>query len=129
MKITSIYASTPVDRTAAMVTSQKGCANTSNLSPEQLRENLVVREKKLKYTLMCLPKGSIERKQVAKEFHATCTKINAIRPKKRCPGIESFFVGEARKYLTKYQFDTIMNRAGNEYEKKREKDMDGITYE
>ena len=71
--------STPVNRTAGLVTSQSGCSD--ELTPEQIRENLVAKVKKLQEDIKTLTGG--EKKKVGLQIHHLQTEINAIRAKQK----------------------------------------------
>ncbi len=105
-----VYHLNPVNKTTAIAVSQTGCTKDSKLTDEQLRENLVIRVKKIDTELKAVPKGFF-RSQLGKEKQEIQNKITAIRPKKKSPGIENFFIEAARETLTKPQFSMLMSRA------------------
>lgn len=106
-----IYSSVPVNKVAAIVIGQSGCASDDTLNNEQLRENLVSRWKKLQSELLLLPKKSLKRKALGQEMQGMQDKINEIRPAKKAKGVEGYFIDAAREALTKPQFDILMGKA------------------
>lgn len=113
----NIYFSDPIDSTAKRVTSQSGCSG-SHISDEKLRENLVKNWKHLRNSLVQYPKNSRKRKQIGLELLDLQDRIHEIRPKKKAPGVENYFINAARDILTKAQFNIIMSRAVKEMEEK-----------
>ena len=106
-----IYDRQPVNKTAAVVTSQSGCASDDTLSGEQLRENLVAQLKALLVEILKHPRGSQKRKALNIMKRDIEIQINAIRPKRKAPSVDQYFIGEAREALLPFQFKRIMDRA------------------
>jgi hypothetical protein len=104
------YIRHPINKTAATVTSQKGCSK-EELTPEQERENLVAKKKALVNELIKCPKNSPERKELARQVTDVEAQIHAIRPKKKAPGVENYIMDILREDLTKAQFNSLMTRA------------------
>ena len=107
----SIYGMTPVNKSAALVTSQSGC--TTELTDEQRRDNLVQKVKSLVLQASKLPKNSLERKLIGKQIGEINLEINIIRPKKKCIGVENHFIDVARENLSKFEFDRWMGIAAS----------------
>lgn len=88
--------------------------NDETLTDEQKRENLVARLKALqrmrsdKFTI-----GKDAWKDLGREISEVGIAIGNIRPKKKAPGVENYFIDAARNFLTKSQFDIIMTKAVN----------------
>jgi len=106
----NIFSREPINKTAKIVTSQKGCS-LPELTQEQLRENLVKKVKYLSSELNKYPKKSKHRKALGSEILTLNTEINTIRPKKNAKGVEQFFIDAARDTLTKFQFNIVMDKA------------------
>jgi len=105
-----IYSSTPVNKTASIVTSQSGCASDGTLSDEQKRANLVYKSKLLVMQINKLPPGNAKKK-LGKQLYEIQNKINKIRPAKKAVGVERYFIDVARDKLTRFQFDSFMREA------------------
>ncbi len=106
-----IYSRKPINKTAALVTSQSGCASDDSLTCEQKRENLVVSVKKLEKKMLLLDKKDPERKRLGQEKHEINIQINKLRPKKRTPGIERYVIDILRERLSKFEFDKLFSEA------------------
>lgn len=109
--MSDIFARAPINKTAAIVVGQSGCASDNTLSDEQLRENLVRKWKDLNNRIAFLPKKSELRAAIGQEMQQLQNKINTIRPAKKAKGVEQHFIDVARETLTKPQFDSIMGKA------------------
>ena len=119
-----IYNLTPVNSTAARVTSQKGCEGDSNLSDDQLRERLVEHYKRLINKITDLPKKSTERKELIKQSSIIQDRLIELKHlKKTNRGINYFFLDAAKEYLTKHQFDIIFAKAQKLMEESKENDL------
>jgi len=105
-----IYECEPVNKVSSLVTSQTGCSD-GNLSNEQLRENLVKMAKKITCDLKLLPKKSPKRKRLGLELYDLNHQIHRIRPKKKAPGVEIYFISAAKDFLTMSTFNMIMDNA------------------
>lgn len=82
-----------------------------NLTPEQLRENLVSRWKVVNDRLK---KGTLtreERKSLGSEQWDLQQRISAIRPKARRPDAAQHFIDAARDILPREMFRLVMSRA------------------
>jgi len=101
----------PVNKTAAIVTSQSGCASDNALNNEQLRENLVLQLNRLKQKILLLDKKSLERKTIGQEMQVLQNKINEIRPAKKAKGVDNYFIDAAREILTPPHFNLLMGKA------------------
>ena len=77
--MSDIYARTPVNGTAAAVTSQKGCVD--ELTPKQERENLISHVKQVESLLLTLPKGSKERNHLGIKKLELCNEIGKLNEK------------------------------------------------
>ncbi len=107
----SIYGMLPINRAAGLVTGQSGC--TTELTKEQMRENLVKRKQVMEAELLSLPKKSDRRKELGQELQKINTEINAIRPKRRSVGVENYFIDIARENLSSFEFNRWMNIAAD----------------
>ena len=105
------YSRTPLNREAASVTSQSGCASDDTLTDEQMRENLVEKWKALHDKIIVLPKKSKERKALGKELMDLQNQISAIRPKRKCPEFRGHVMDVIREELSAYQFRRIIDIA------------------
>jgi len=101
----------PVNKTAALVTSQSGCASDGTLSDEQMRENLVSQIKSIDSKIVLLKKGSKERKLLGKEKARIALVINKIRPSRKCKNLNDYIIEVLREELTPFQFKSIINKA------------------
>lgn len=105
-----IFGLDPINKTAALVTSQSGCASDDTLTDEQKRENLVSQSKKLSDQIVRLEKGA-ERKSLSRKKAEIDLMINAIRPKKKSPGVVHYVMDILREDLSKFEFDRLMTKA------------------
>jgi hypothetical protein len=55
--------------------------------------------------------GRYRKKELGQEKAAICKLINALRPKRRAPGVEFYFIEAARETLTKVMFSIVMDKA------------------
>lgn len=105
-----LSASLPINKTAALVTGQARCQE--NLTPEQERQNLVARHKRLSQEISGLPKKHWRRKQLGKEIQECQKAINSIRPKIKGPaGVANCFVEVCRERMSKVEFHRFMTMA------------------
>lgn len=116
-----------MDRTAAFSTRPSrtgsnllGWECPEDLTPEQERDCLVARVKQLQEFLTAAAKSHPDRKAVAEEFQRLTLRINEIRPKRRAPGVQQFFLDVCRERMTKLEFDRFMNEAVRRLEKERQ---------
>jgi len=107
MKIEQLFS--PVDKKAAVVTSQRGC--TGEYTDEQRRDNLKAHLFSLRSQLDSLPKFSKDRKELGIRIHEIQNEMHAIRPKRRCPGIEKYILDILREEMTKFEWNRLMERA------------------
>lgn len=105
------YDMQPINKTAALVTSQSGCATDDSLSEEQKRENLVTKLKALEVELLSHPKGSEKRKRLGAYKLTLTNKVNAIRPKMKCKNVKDHILDIMREELTEFQFKRILHLA------------------
>ena len=105
------YDRQPVNKTAAIVTSQSGCATDDTLSDEQRRENLVTKLKVLEVELLSHPKGSKKRKELGAHKLKLTTQVNEIRPKMKCTNVKDHILDIMREELTDFQFKRILHLA------------------
>lgn len=81
------------------------------LDPEQQRENLVARYKKLTAECALLPKGP-RKKEMGQEIADVAQRISEIRPKRKGPqDLGTYFMDVAREEMTKAQFLRMVNEA------------------
>ena len=120
--VIDVYGLRPVNRTAALVVSQAGCSS-GELTDEQMRENLVIQQKKLASDILTLPKKSKLRKELGKKKSKVEHLINEITPKKKANGVEFFFYAVVKEELTAAHFRILMDRAH-----KRMNDAQQLTY-
>lgn len=112
-----VFDRAPINRSAALVTGQSGCASDDTLTDEQKRENLVAVAKALDKKIISLPKKSKERKLLGLKRKSINDKINSLRPAKKCKGIDGFFIDIARSELTAFQFSSMMGKAAEKLKK------------
>lgn len=105
-----VYALRPINRTAALVVSQSGCSS-GELTDEQMRENLVIQQKKIARDILTLPKKSKLRKELGKKKSEVEHLINEITPKKKANGVEFYFFAVVKEELTNAHFRILMDRA------------------
>lgn len=106
-----VYGLNPINKTAALVTSQSGCASDDTLSNEQERENLVSQVKILQADILTHKKGSAARRAIGAILLTTNQQINELRPAKKNPGIERYILDILREDLSKFEFDRLQGRA------------------
>ena len=109
------YSRTPVNREAASVTSQSGCASDDTLTDEQKRENLVAKVKVLADEVLRYPKKSKERKALNIEKTKICLEINALRPKRKIHGLSDYIVEVVKSEVSDFQFRRIIKKASENY--------------
>jgi hypothetical protein len=109
--MSDIYALSPVNKTASIVTSQSNCASDNTLSDEQKRENLVTKLKALEIELLSHPKGSKRRKLLGLQKIKLTKQVNSIRPKRKCKGVEAHVLDILKEELTDFQFKRILHLA------------------
>jgi len=119
MAINDIYGLRPINRTAGLVTGQAGC--TTELTDEQIRENLVAQLKALMAENETLKKGDPRKKIVGKLLSEKSQEINAVRPKKKLPGVENYFIDVARENLSAFEFKRWMNVAAERMRSEQDK--------
>ena len=104
-----IYSRTPINKTAAVVTSQTNC--TDSLTDTQIRDNLVAKIKKVDEEIRLSPRKSKRREELGKLKHELQNQIREIRPKKRFHGVEKYVMDILKKELPKFEFDRLIDRA------------------
>lgn len=113
--INSIYGLKPVNKTSATVTGQTGCQ--AELTDAQRKQNLSARVNQLNQLLSTskLSKKHPERIALSKEFETLSRELQELRerlklkPKKR--DASPFFIILAKKHLSKFQYEKIMDEA------------------
>ena len=111
----------PINKTAALVTSQSGCASDDTLTTEQKRENLVTKAKYLEAEILSSPKGSKRRGELGKIKVKLCLEINSLRPKMKCKGVTDHIMDILKDELTPFEFKRILRIAS-----KRARVSDGL---
>ena len=106
-----IYSRSPINKTAALVTSQGGCATDGTLSSEQIRENLVSKLKAIEVEILACKKGSKKRKELGKKKTALQEQVSEIRPKMKCKGVKDHILDILREELTDFEFKRILKKA------------------
>lgn len=101
----------PINKTAALVTSQSGCASDDTLTNEQKRENLVTKVKHLENEILSLPKKSKKRKELGQVKYQLCLKISSLRPTTNRKGIEGHIIDILKEEVTAFQFKRILSKA------------------
>ncbi len=101
----------PINKSTAGVVGQKGCSLNNKLTDEQLRENLVTYVKRLETQIISSRKGSWKRAELGLLKNKVQGEINKLRPKRRSPGVENFFIKAAKETLTKPEYDRVMQLA------------------
>ena len=112
------YNMTPINKLAATVTSQSGCASDNTLSNEQKRENLVSKVNEMQRIIITLPQESPQRKKLGQEMYGLQVEIKSLRPKRQCKDIKVFILDVMREQLSPLQFKRIIHlasRASDEY--------------
>lgn len=88
-----------------------GWEDVEDLTPEEERDCIVQAKKRVQEVLENLPKRHPERKQLGQLQYELDKRINQIRPKMRCKGIENYVMDVLRNELTNFQFDLLMQKA------------------
>lgn len=88
-----------------------GWEEVEDLTPEQERDCIVQAKKRVQSVLQSLPKKHPDRKRLGQLQYELDKRINQIRPKMRCKGIENYVMDVLRTELTKFQFDMLMRKA------------------
>jgi len=109
--MSDIYSRLPINKTAAVVTSQSGCATDNSLSGEQIRENLVSKLKAIESEILSCKKGSKKRKDLGKLKKSLQEQVTEIRPKKKCKGVRDHILDILREELTDFEFKRIIKKA------------------
>lgn len=115
------YSRTPVNREAASVTSQSGCASDDTLTNEQKRQNLVAQVKIIAKEILLHPKKSKRRKELGLIACDLNIKINALRPKTKLPQVKDYIFEVIREELTPFRFKQIMEKVSQ-----RARDKEGL---
>ena len=106
-----VYSRQPINKTAAMVTSQNNCDRDDFFTKAQHRENLVIKVKVITRKIQALDKKSKARISLGKELLRINNEINAIRPKKTSAGVGYFILDVLREEMTKSVLDRVMAKA------------------
>lgn len=88
-----------------------GWEEDENLSPEEERDCVVAFYKKVHDEIILLPKNSQKRKELGQLQAQIQKRLNELRPKKKCPGVERYFIDAVRNSVTKFQFSKYMEKA------------------
>jgi len=106
-----IYTRTPVNKSAALVTSQGGCSD--KLTRVQERENLVAKMKSLEAVMLSHPKGSKKRKELSREKHALQNELSKYKDvtysKDRRLG--DYILYLVKNKMTKAEWDLTVKKA------------------
>jgi len=109
----NIYSRVPVNKTASLVINQSGCTGAETLTLEQERENLVSKVKLLQEHRSTVPKKSARYKELGAQMNIVNLQINALRAKKKCPGIERYLLDVIQEEVTKFQWKRFMDKAAD----------------
>ncbi len=108
-----IYASIPINKTAALVTNQKGCTSHNGLSDVQKREDLKCRFYRIKELLKTVPKNSADGKRLGREQFQIQEELR--RTKKRSVSgyrnIEMYIIDILKKRMTPSQWKALTEEA------------------
>jgi hypothetical protein len=113
-----VYHLNPINKTAAIVTGQSGCASDDTLTLEQQRQNLVAVKNALAEKALRLPRKSKERKAINEKVEEYNRQIRAIRPARQAKGVQDFFIDVCREEMTKTQFSIILGKASKRFDAK-----------
>lgn len=110
----AVYSMLPINKTAAVVTSQAGCNETPSVA--QQLENLKLRAKQLHTAFIKKTyRSERERKALAAEFNDVNNQIKLFRETNKIrqsyDGIESVFIEVAKEVLTPFLYKQIMSRS------------------
>lgn len=110
----AVYSMLPINKTAAVVTSQRGCDDKPTV--EQQLENLKLRAKQLQTAFIDKSyRNEMERQTMAAEFNSVNSQIKLLREthqiRKNYDGIESVFIEVAKEVLTPFLYKQIMSRS------------------
>lgn len=110
----AVYSMLPINKTAAVVTSQAGCNETPSVA--QQLENLKLRAKQLHTAFIKKTyRSESERKALAAEFNDVNNQIKLLRETNKIrqsyDGIESVFIEVAKEVLTPFLYKQIMSRS------------------
>lgn len=110
----AVYSMLPINKTAAVVTSQAGCNETPSVA--QQLENLKLRAKQLHTAFIKKTyRSESERKALAAEFNEVNNQIKLFRETNKIrqsyDGIESVFIEVAKEVLTPFLYKQIMSRS------------------
>jgi len=93
-----------------------GWEEDESMTPEQERDALRAKLHYIDKKLLTMQKGT-ERKKLGRVKHDLQERMNHLRPKTRCNGIEQYVMDVLRDELTKFQFDLLMSKAKRRYAK------------
>ena len=117
-----IYGLSPINKTAAVVTGQKGCSK--ELSAEQKRDSLVARIKQINHIFSTakMKKSDPVKVKLTTELTSLCKEVSDLnkemKKKPRHRDVSPFFLLVARDELTEFQYKRILSKAvelGNKY--------------
>ena len=106
----------PVNKSASLVTSQAGCSESEELSPEQERECLVSRFTQVHREIAGLPKKHEHRKLLGLEILSLQDKITEANLKIKCSNVERvdisrYIIKICRERLGAYRWKSIIAEA------------------
>jgi len=108
----NVYGLTPVNSTAAAVTSQSGCSANDKLTTEQIRENLVAKAQGLQKQIVSSAKGSEEGARLRRLNLKVCNELANMKQKKKlCRGLQSFFMDVAKQDMPRLAYERMLNKA------------------
>lgn len=110
----AVYSMSPINKTAAVVTSQAGCNETPSVA--QQLENLKLRAKQLHTAFIKKTyRSESERKALAAEFNDVNNQIKLFKETNKIRqsynGIVSVFIEVAKEVLTPFLYKQIMSRS------------------
>ncbi len=113
-----IYTSDPLNKTAAVVVSQKGCTSHEGFTPEQHRDNWIARSQHLASILGGMGKGDPRRSAPAKEYREIQLKLTVLKKNRTSRDLKHYIIDVLKERCTRHQWDMIVEKA----EKRKEKD-------
>ena len=106
-------ASDNAQRRASRITMQEAqTVLDERLTKEAERQNIVAIIKSVESKLVSYPRGTPQRKELARQKTELMRKITELRPKMKGPkNLEGFFISVCRERMTKAQFSIFMAAA------------------
>lgn len=105
----NIYAMTPANRTAAIVTSQTGC--TVELTRDQRLENLRTKVTHLQRVIANMPKDHPKRKAVGIQISKINRQINKLRTAPRYRDVHRYIVDIVKERYTGFEWKRLVDEA------------------